>query len=317
MMKALRINKDASGAFSLNAVSLPIPKSKPGSALVKIHAAGINNSDTSNAKGYFPNTTFPRIPGRDFAGVVEDPSSSLNGKRVFGTSGHILSYTEDGTHAEYCLVSEKGLTEIPKRLSFVQAASIGVPWTTALLTLKRAHTQSKDVVVILGATGAVGDATTQLARSIGCKTITASRGDTTDINLTSDPTLESVKKLTDGRGADVIINTVGDPQLMSNALKALGFRGRLSYIASNPPDSELTFSLKTVYRQEQTIVGTNSLAYEPEETAALLAEIAPGFDDGRYKMKGDDEFTQVKLGEEVVDVYNNFRAAKKRFVVVP
>ena len=116
--------------------------------------------------------------GRDFAGVVEE--GSFKGKEVYGTSGPLIAFTQDGAHAEYCMVPENAVAIKPKNLSFLQASTVGVSFTTASIALKRARTTTADVVLVLGANGSVGSAVTQLAKVMGCKVITASRRDNTD-----------------------------------------------------------------------------------------------------------------------------------------
>jgi NADPH2:quinone reductase len=90
-MRALLLKIDQpSSPPSLITTTLPIPLPKPTYVLVKVHAAAINPSDVLNASGAFSYTTFPRVPGRDFAGIVESGSSELQGKPVYGTSGNSL-----------------------------------------------------------------------------------------------------------------------------------------------------------------------------------------------------------------------------------
>jgi NADPH2:quinone reductase len=120
----------------------------------------------------------------------------------------------------------------PHNLSLTQAARVGVPFTTASIALHRAGTLTADIVLILGVAGTVGSAVVQLAKGMGCKVITASRHDSEDINTSSDPTLEKIGVLTDGRGVDVVVDTVGDPHLMKAALGRLALRGRLSFISA-------------------------------------------------------------------------------------
>ena len=304
MMKALLAKKDTTSSVpSLIFTTLSIPSTKPGYILVRVRAAAINPSDVMNAKGGFSHTTFPRIPGRDFAGVVAAGPPSLIDKNVFGTSGNLLSYTEDGTHAEFCLVPEEAVAPMPTNLTFAQAATIGVPWTTACIVLQRASVSSGETVLVIGATGAVGRAVVQLAELKGCKVITASRRDITDINTIRDPQFSKVLQLTNDHGADVVIDTVGDPVLMRAALGILAVRGRLSFIAARPNNTEMTFDIKQLYRKEHSIVGCNSVNYTEEEMGTLLRNIAPEFETGKLHVVPDDKLVKVTLGEEAVDAY--------------
>ncbi|KAH8548223.1 zinc-type alcohol dehydrogenase-like protein [Umbelopsis sp. PMI_123] len=280
MMNALRITKDTAGsaATSLSVTKVPIPQRTPGSLLVKIYAAAINPSDVLNASGGFPHTTFPRIPGRDFAGViVESDSAELIGQRVLGTSGNSLSFSQDGAHAEYCIVTANSVALMPGNLTFSQASSIGTPFTTAFIALERAQTTSTNSVLVLGASGAVGSAAVQSSN--------------TDINTPADPQLTKVNELTDGHGVDIVIDTVGDPALMRAALDVLAVRGRISYIAAPRTGStEGTFDMKNLYRTEQSIIGCSSLKYTIDE------------------MGDDERLIKVGLGNDALDAYAKIKS---------
>jgi NADPH2:quinone reductase len=323
-MRALRIFKESSHShntpdvISLHFVTVPIPAVAPGSVLVRIYATAINPSDAANATGHFPYTTFPRILGRDFAGVVVAGPSQLQGQRVFGTSGRDLSFTRDGAHAEYCVVLEDGVVVMPADLSFMQAATIGVPFTTAWLALERVHTKPSDTVLVVGAFGAVGRAVCQLARAKGCRVITAARRDTANIDLTMDPKLKGTKALTDGVGPTVVVDTVGDPHLMRMALDTLALRGRLSYItAPKTFDADFSFDMRSLYRTEKEIVGCNSLNYNAKEMGDILRELAPGFaKEGPYKTYDASELLEVKLAEEALEAYRTVKEGKSGKYVI-
>jgi NADPH:quinone reductase len=306
------------GKPTLQVVTIPTPSVSSGSVLVKVHATAINPSDVLNSAGSFPHTTFPRVPGRDFAGTVVNGPRHLRGKKVFGTSGHDLSFTRDGSHAEYCAAPEDGVVIMPRNMSFVQAATIGVPFTTAWMALERAQTKPTDVVLVVGAFGAVGTAACQIARSMGCDVLTAARRDYADIDLRTDPMLKAGKTLTGGLGPDVIIDTVGDPLLMRRALEILARRGRLCYIAAPQTFSaDFVYNMKDVYRMEKTITGCNSLAYTSKEMGDILRRLAPGFDKGLYRVTPDAELIKVQIGQEAIDTYRMLNGThSKKYVIL-
>ena len=202
-MKAVRAVKDGSATTpELKIEDIPKPSIKDGELLVKIHASFVQPADVLNSKGGFPITTFPRTLGKDFAGTVVEGSDEWNGKDVYGTSGSTFSFTEDGAQAEFAVLKQSCVALKPKNLSFAQAASVGTPFPTALLTILRARTKPTDTVMVLGATGSVGSAAIQIAQSLGCKTITVGRHGT-DVNTTDDPELKKSIELTNGKGPDV------------------------------------------------------------------------------------------------------------------
>src|SRR5580692_3121934 len=99
-------------------------------ALVRVMAASINPSDVKNVAGAMKQTTLPRIPGRDFAGVVEAGPAERVGAAVWGTGGD-TGFTRNGTHTEMIAVPVASLRRKPEILSFDQAASVRVNYIAA------------------------------------------------------------------------------------------------------------------------------------------------------------------------------------------
>src|SRR6218665_679788 len=180
---------------SLKHVEVPTPTAGAGEILVEIRAAGLNPSDVKNVLGRFPYTTVPRIPGRDFAGVVVDGPSDLLGRAVWGT-GKGLGFTRDGSHASHIALAARDVAFKPEALSFAQAASCGVPFTTAWDALERTGVKAGTTLLVIGANGAVGDAAVNLAKARGAQVLAAVRRP------------ESLSEL-NGRGIAAIL--LGDP----------------------------------------------------------------------------------------------------------
>ncbi|MFS2127242.1 alcohol dehydrogenase catalytic domain-containing protein, partial [Pseudomonas sp. Pseusp97] len=136
-MKALQFDRTGDlAALSFTEVTDPVPTADE--VLVEVHAAGLNPSDVKNVLGRFPYTTLPRVPGRDFAGTVVQGPAELLGKSVWGT-GKGLGFTRNGSHAQLMSVPAGGVALMPERMSFAQAASCGVPFTTAWDALERSQ----------------------------------------------------------------------------------------------------------------------------------------------------------------------------------
>lgn len=309
-MRALQITRNAPLAINI----LPIPTLKPGQALVKVHYACIHPSDRLNAQGLFPSTTLPRVPGRDFSGVVTEtnPTSNWIGKEVYGTSGSSLGFTEDGPHAEYICVPHDALVEKPSTLSMLQAATVGVPFTTGLICLRQAEVSSTDTVLIIGATGAVGSTAVQIARAMGCKRVlTAARREEAkpDIVLSgASPAAELASKigeLTDGRGVDVVVDTVGDLALMGAGIENLAQKGRYVWIAAprGEASKRLSFDIFQAYRKELKLVGCNSVSPAIEDAAGLLRFLGDWVEKGSLCAQDEDLFKKVKLEDGVEHGY--------------
>jgi NADPH2:quinone reductase len=242
-MKALQFDKIGS-LDNLKIVDTPDPRLASGEALVQIKAAAINPSDVKNVLGKMHETSVPRIPGRDFAGVVlEGPSEWIN-RKVFGSGGN-LGFGRDGTHAEFVSVPVPALNPLPKNLTFEQAAAMGVAYLTAwAAVVSTARIQAGETILITGTTGAVGGAAAKIARKFGARVIGTARKSTDIPGLSTSVVSRwlaldagdlpsAVFAATAGRGVDVVFDVVGGP-MFEPCLKSLALRGRHIAIASNP-----------------------------------------------------------------------------------
>jgi NADPH2:quinone reductase len=316
-MKALRLTRETPGtAPVLTLEDLPKPDLKPDHLVVKVHASAIHPSDIINFKGAFPYTTFPRVPGRDYAGVVVEGPEELIGKEVCSTSGNTQAFSVDGAQAQFIMVPIASVAPKPKTLSFVQAATIGVPFTTASLALRKAGAKAGDFILVLGANGAVGSATVQLAKSMGAKVLSGARNDSGDVNTALDPELNALDALTEGKGVDIIIDTVGMPSLTSASVKKLARGGRLAFIAAPRSGStDLGIEMVDFYRKEKTLIGCNTLLYSVEELAKELTGMVSKFESGVLQGSKPGEWKEMTL-EDGVAAYEKASQRTGKFVIV-
>jgi NADPH:quinone reductase len=284
-MKALQFSVTGDLA-SLRFVDVATPVPAAGDVLVQIKAAGLNPSDVKNVLGRFPYTTLPRIPGRDFAGVVVEGPQALLGQEVWGT-GRDLGFFADGSHAEFVKVSAKGVAHKPSHLSFAQAASLGVPYTTAWDALERSGVGKGTRLLVIGANGAVGSAALALAKIRGAQVLAAVRR-TEQVELLQGQGIEAialgapqdlgaqVNRVFQG-GADVIFDTTGF--WLPAAVGGLAPFGRIAIIAA-PVDGQVQLPALALYRKGGSVVGINSLLYNCEQCAVMLAQFGRFFDEG-------------------------------------
>lgn len=234
------------------------------------------------------------------------------GKDVYGTSGSAFSFTEDGAHAEFAVLKETAVAVKPKNLSFTQAAAVGTPWTTGMMTLLRARATATDSVMVLGATGSVGSSVMQIAKMLGCKTIGVGHHGT-DIDSSKDPQLQRAKDLTGGAGPDVVVDTVGDLTLTRAAFEVMAVRGRISIISAPRQGSrELTLDLLSLYRRQIELVGCNSAAYPQSEMAQMLKDLAPDFESGKLVAPDEKSMSLISI-DQAPDAYSG---KTKRAVIV-
>src|SRR6201996_3406606 len=116
-------------------------------ASVRVLAASINPSDVKNVAGAMSQTTLPRIPGRDYAGVVEAGPAEWIGAEVWGTGGDV-GFTRDGTHAEVISVPVASLRRKPERLGFDDAAAVGVNYLAAWCGIEAAGLRADETVLL-------------------------------------------------------------------------------------------------------------------------------------------------------------------------
>lgn len=276
---------------NLTVEELPVPAAQAGEVLVKIIAAAINPSDVKNVLGKMSQTKLPRVPGRDFAGRVVSGDSHWHGRSVFGTGGD-LGFGRDGSHAEFVAVPVEALVQIPPGFSDENAASIGVIYLTAFAAIVRTgEVKSGETVLVTGTTGAVGSAAATIAHLNGARVLGTARsrrelGTRNDlsfvewIDLESRPLPESVKELTGGKGADLILDVVGGP-LFQPCLESLGQRGRQIAIASTG-SPQVTLNLVDFYHKEARLIGVDTLKLSFGESAEILKALLPGFKTGIF-----------------------------------
>ncbi len=267
-----------------------IGPAREGEVLVEVKAAAVNPSDVKAAIGMMPYALFPRTPGRDFAGVVVAGPLHLIGKAVFGSSGD-LGIRRDGTHATHLVVEADAVVEKPAGVSLEEAAGIGVPFVTAQEGFRRAGMPKPgEAVLVLGANGKVGQAAIQIATWRGAKVIGVVRrpepyeghanGPVEVIDSSSADVPARVRELTEGRGADIVYNTVGDPYYEIGTA-SLAKLGRQIFIAA--VNKIVPFDIFAFYRGRHTYVGLDTLALSSVETAEILRDLQPGFASGHLK----------------------------------
>lgn len=283
-MKALQFSATGDLA-ALHVVDLPTPVPGAGQVLVRIKAAGLNPSDVKNVLGRFPYTTLPRVPGRDFAGVVEQGPAQLLGQEVWGT-GKELGFFADGSHAQYVVLSAQGVARKPRHLSFAQAASLGVPYTTAWDALERSGVARDTRLLVIGG-GAVASAALALAKVRGARVLAAARrveqvqaleaqGYPT-LHLQQPETLAAQVAEVYAGGAEVIFDTTGF--WLPASVPALATFGRIAIIAA-PVDGHVQLPALALYRKGGSVVGINSLLYGVDACAAMLEQFGRYFDEG-------------------------------------
>jgi NADPH:quinone reductase-like Zn-dependent oxidoreductase len=288
---AVRVNNKAASIDTLAPSIEPQtpPTLQAGEALVRVRSAGVNPSDVKAALGIMPQAVFPRIPGRDFAGVVMEGPSDWIGKEVWGSGGDI-GITRNGSHGAWLVLPQAALREKPQNLSFEEAGSVGVPFITAYEGFRRSGMpQSGQTVAVMGANGKVGQAAVQLAAQAGAQVIAVRRGGgewdgptpgVLCVDASSQDVAARIRELSDGKGAHIVFNTVGSPYF-ETANKAMAKGAAQIFISTL--DRAVPFDIFTFYRGMHTYVGIDTLALNCIETNERMGAMRAGFQAGTLK----------------------------------
>src|SRR6202048_2073685 len=237
-MRAMRAEQ-FSGYEALKLVELPKPTVIEGKVLVRITAAGVTPLDHTILFGSFHIPEVPLVLGNEGAGVVEEGGGTdfPVGSRVmlWGRYGAF----EDGTYCEWIAVRKEDLCLIPDSIDDVSAAGIPVAYLTAQVALTLAGFGPGKTVLAPAIGGSVGNAVTQLARALGAKHAISSTtnhakaeqakvlGFDEVIDTSFEKLGDGVRRITDGYGADIVIDGIGG-EVLSEALKAVALGGRLT-----------------------------------------------------------------------------------------
>jgi NADPH:quinone reductase len=286
-MRALRFSEHGDPS-RLSLADLPDPRGDEATAVVRVAAASVNPSDVKNVAGHMEGTLLPRVPGRDFSGVVEAGPSEWLGAAVWGTGGE-LGFSVDGTHAERVAFPVSGLVRKPQNLSHEVTSAIGVTFLVAWLGLVTyANAQAGETVVVVGAGGGVGGAVIQIAKARGCRVIGIDRaappppaGPLLDEFLDAAQEFSTdVRRLTRGEGAPVVFDSVGGV-MFERSLRCVAHRGRLIEIAATGK-RRVDFDLIDFYHNETRLLGADTRKLDAAASGQILAALVPGFESGLY-----------------------------------
>lgn len=242
-MKAWLLDQPGLEHLHIGEVERPTPDA--GELLIKVEAVALNPVDYKVGTNGNPNWSYPHILGVDLVGEVVEVGSSIaniiTGSRV---AVH-TSLGNNGGFAEYAVVDARACAVVPPDVSDEAAAAILCAGMTAYeAIMQKLNTRDKETILVHAGAGGVGGYAIQLAKKLGLKVFTTASPENFDwvtslgadvaIDYNVEDVTEKIMEHTDGRGVDLILNTVGRDVATAD-LDRLAFSGQLAYIAG-PPD---------------------------------------------------------------------------------
>ena len=307
-MKALALGA-VGGIEHLGLREVPRPELEaPGDVRVRLHAAALNRLDLFVADG-LPGVTysFPHIVGSDGAGIVEAVGAAVTrvrvGDRVMINPGvscgrcpaclageeslcsafRVLGEHRAGTVAEYVVVPADNLAPVPDGMPWPEAAAFSLATLTAWRMLTtRAAVRSGETVLIWGIGGGVAMASLQVARHLGARSIVTSGSDAkleaarrhgadAAVNHATGDVVAEVRRLTDGRGADVVVDSIGETR-WPESLRALRRGGRL-VVCGATTGPMVSLDLRRLFWHQWSVLGsTLGTRREYDQIVALAHE---------------------------------------------
>ncbi len=272
-MKAVRIHEDG-GPEVLRYEDAPDPAAGPGEVLIGLRAASLNHLDVWLRRG-LPSAPKPRILGADGAGVVVALGDGVDrfreGDEVVINPGldegaRIVGEHMDGTHAELIALPADYIYPLPDGLTFEQAAAFPLVFETAYrMLVTRAGLEEGEWVFVWGIGGGVATAAMQIAKALGARVIVTSSSDEklararelgadATVNHAEADVAAAVREATDGHGADIVVEHVGEAT-WKTSLQVAAPGGRVTVCGAtsgpNPPAN-----LHRIWWKQLTVLGS-------------------------------------------------------------
>ena len=267
-MKAIGF-KEYGGPEVLHVIDLQIPAMGENQVLIKVQAVSINYADLQTRRGQFhgANAAFPIVPGLDATGVVEKIGTKVKNIEV---GARVIAFPHSGTYAEYVVADENLVFLVPDSISIEQAAACPlVSFASHMLLDKTARLQIGETILIHAASGGIGTAAIQIAKSLGAGKIIGTVGTQVKIKEAElagadyvisnqdEDFVAKVNELTIGNGVDVILDSLGG-EYSVRSMNCLAPYGRL-VVFGNASGSYAEINTKLLHGSCRSVLGFSSV----------------------------------------------------------
>ena len=282
----------------LRAVQRLDPVAGAGEVLIRVSAAGVNRPDVLQRKGLYPVPPGASdLPGLEVAGTIVAGDAAAMKQAGFQLGERVCALVAGGGYAEMCVAPIPQCLPVPKGLNDVEAASLPETFFTVWSNVfDRAGLQSGEMLLIQGGTSGIGVTAIQMAKAAGATVIATAGSDDKcaacvklgadhAINYKQQDFVEEVRRITGGRGVDVILDMVAGPYV-AREIKCMAEDARLVIIAvQGGVESQIDAGL--VLRRRLTVTGSTlrarPVAFKGAIASALRAKVWPWLESGKVK----------------------------------
>ena len=260
------------------------PKITDHDVLIRVEVAGVNPIDHFVVSGTRPIKPIPHIPGAETSGVIEEAGlhvtslekgdrvivynkvfdgicdMCLSGNDMLCRNGGLIGVATNGGFAEYITVPEKNVFKIPDEMKWELASSLPVTTLTPYHALKEATLKVNEYLVVFGASGSTGMMAIQFGKKMGAKVVAVSKDDWVKdfgadyIIDEYDRVVEKVNELTQGKMADVVLNSLG-VQTWENSFASVGLNGRLVTFGGLT-GADVKLNVQLLYSKQVKLIGS-------------------------------------------------------------
>jgi len=273
---------DGGGPEVLHFEEGPVPEIGPREVLIEVHFAGVNRPDLLQRAGdYPPPPGASPILGLEVAGRIAAVGAEVT---VWEVGDQVCALTPGGGYAEFCRTDERHCLPLPK--GFALAASAAIPetfFTVWANVVTRGHLRSGESILIHGGSSGIGYTAIQIAKQFGAVVFaTVGNGQKAEfclglgadhvINYRTTDFVAEIKKVTSGRGVDIVLDMVGGPYIEKN-ISLLKFEGRLLQIAFLQGSKVPDFDFMPIMLRRLTVTGSTMRPRTVEEKGGIATEL--------------------------------------------
>ena len=303
-MKAAIVHEPG-GIEALRYEDVPDPPCGPGEVRIRVRASGINRGDLGRRAGtYAGELTYPLIIGWDVAGEVESVGSGVRDRKV---GERVVAVIRQGGYAELATAPAVCVVPLPDNVGYDEGASLPIAYLTSRYALIHlCALREGEVALVQARASGVGVAGIQIARNLGATVITTAGSDAKvefclglgahhAINYTTQDFVREVERITDGRGVDVVLDSVGG-ETLARCIDVMAPYARLTSVGNSARTPAMVDAI-TIFTRRLRVEGFGLLAESDADLGRELAELVRQVAEGSLKAVVDRTYPLKDIGE--------------------